>query len=64
VVDKNEEYLIGLYHSNPGVFHPSQRKSIQRQNIRDYLRWTDEQIEGWFVMLQRDVFFAYVASQG
>jgi hypothetical protein len=63
-MDKTEEYLMEAHQKNPACFHPSYRKSQERKQMREYLSWTDEQIEGWFVMLNRDVRVLNVAYEG
>ncbi len=53
--DPNEEYLIQLYTSKAALFHPSSRKSKDREALKQKLGWTDEMLEGWYTMLNRNV---------
>ena len=55
--DKLEQILVDLYKTDPSIFHPSQRKSTFRQNILNQIQLTNEQFEGWCVMLNRNVSF-------
>ncbi|KAJ3352998.1 hypothetical protein HDU91_005936 [Kappamyces sp. JEL0680] len=54
-IDTTEKHLVHLYTETPSIFHPSARKSKERDGLRAKLQWTDEQIEGWFIMLNRNV---------
>ena len=49
--------LFQVFTQTPGVFDRSSdvRRSPARKELRDQLHWSDEQIEGWASMLQRDV---------
>ncbi|KAI9103339.1 hypothetical protein DFS34DRAFT_608350 [Phlyctochytrium arcticum] len=46
--------LISLYQSNPSVFQRSQRRHPERAKLRQRTGLSDEQIEGWFSMFERD----------
>ncbi|KAI8896146.1 hypothetical protein BC833DRAFT_622385 [Globomyces pollinis-pini] len=49
-----ERILVELYNSNPTIFHISQRKSKDRIKLRETTHWSDEQLEGWYIMLNRN----------
>jgi hypothetical protein len=54
-LDKNQVFLIEVYNQYPHRFHPSARKTKERMIMKENLGWSDEQIEGWFTMLNRNV---------
>lgn len=49
-----ERILVDLFNSDPSAFHPSYRNSRQRKALCSQLNMTNEQIEGWFIMLNRN----------
>ncbi|KAI8927272.1 hypothetical protein BC831DRAFT_452883 [Entophlyctis helioformis] len=49
-----EAFLVSMYTSDPSVFQQSQRKSAKRAQMRQMTGMSDEQIEGWFKMLERN----------
>ncbi|KAJ2841642.1 hypothetical protein IWW36_006191 [Coemansia brasiliensis] len=51
-----EELLVNQYISDQSVFERNKdaRKSAARQALRDTTGLSDEQLEGWFIMLQRN----------
>jgi hypothetical protein len=53
----HEEKLIRIYQSDPSVFDRTSaiRKSDKRAQLRKITNMTDEQIEGWYIMFQRNV---------
>lgn len=53
------EILRTLYLDDPGLFDRDgvTRRSDERKKMREMLGWDDGQIEGWRVMLERDVSF-------
>ena len=61
--DKTERYLVQLYHQDAGLFHPSQRNTKGREDIRNHLGLSDEQIEGWYIMLLRNVIYPHLAKK-
>lgn len=52
----HEEKLIKMYQSDPSVFDRTSavRKSDKRAQLRKITKMTDEQIEGWYIMFQRN----------
>ncbi|CAG8435087.1 9654_t:CDS:10 [Funneliformis mosseae] len=52
----NEQELIKMYQSDPSVFDRTStvRKSGKRVHLRRITQMTDEQIEGWYIMFQRN----------
>lgn len=51
-VDSIEKYLFSIYKAKgPEQFAKTARKSSDRQNIKQSISWSDEQIEGWLRML-------------
>ncbi|RIA82309.1 hypothetical protein C1645_788625 [Glomus cerebriforme] len=52
----HEEKLIKMYQSDPSVFDRTGavRKSDKRAQLRKITKMTDEQIEGWYIMFQRN----------
>ncbi len=52
---QQEQFLVHLVHASPALFDPSQRKSADRQRVLKELNMSQEQFEGWFRMLERDV---------
>lgn len=55
-----KELLLGLVESNPESFEKTNRKTPSRADLRRKTGLSDEQIEGWFLMLQRDVSFSAI----
>ena len=53
--NSKESYLINFYLSDPSAFHPSNRKSKIREEMKSHLGQSDEQLEGWYLMLNRNV---------
>jgi hypothetical protein len=53
----HEEKLIKMYQSDPSIFDRTNavRKSDKRAQLRLVTKMTDEQIEGWYIMFQRNV---------
>lgn len=53
----HEEKLIKMYQSDTSVFDRTSavRKSDKRAQLRKITKMTDEQIEGWYIMFQRNV---------
>ncbi|CCG81832.1 putative CUE domain protein [Taphrina deformans PYCC 5710] len=49
-----DDLLFLSYESDPSVFEHSARKSQNRQDLRARTNLSDEQIEGWKVMLDRE----------
>ncbi|OAJ41271.1 hypothetical protein BDEG_24902 [Batrachochytrium dendrobatidis JEL423] len=54
LVHAQDAFLIGLYSVEPKVFDRSQRKTARRAQIRSQTGMSDEQLEGWFKMLERN----------
>lgn len=53
-VDINEINMFGYFKTEgPQVFDRESRKSKLRADIKNATKWSDEQIEGWFRMLQK-----------
>ncbi|CAG8754272.1 3391_t:CDS:2, partial [Ambispora leptoticha] len=52
----HESELIKMYHDDPSVFERTNaaRKSKKREQLCRITEMTDEQIEGWFIMFQRN----------
>ncbi|GBC08059.1 hypothetical protein RclHR1_00790009 [Rhizophagus clarus] len=52
----HEEKLIKMYQSDPSIFDRTNavRKSDKRAQLRKITKMTDEQIEGWYIMFQRN----------
>lgn len=42
------------FKKTPGIFEKSARKTKDREILKDETKWTDEQIEGWKTMTERD----------
>lgn len=52
--DKNEINLFGYFKTEgPQAFDRGSRKSKLRTDIKNTTKWSDEQIEGWFRMLEK-----------
>ncbi|KAJ3033719.1 hypothetical protein HDV00_005869 [Rhizophlyctis rosea] len=49
-----EAELVALYESNRGIFDASKRKTGERAKLRERTGMSDEQLEGWFKMFERD----------
>ena len=53
-----EEDIEGIAYNwfkrTPGVFEKSARKTKDRETLKEETKWTDEQIEGWKSMTERD----------
>lgn len=43
-----------LYKKDPSFFHPSARKGKDRIDFCNSIKWTNEQVEGWFIMFNRN----------
>ncbi|KAJ3326038.1 hypothetical protein HDV06_002423 [Boothiomyces sp. JEL0866] len=52
--DPIEKKLVEMYNVNEAIFHQSQRKSLARQALVKQTGWSNEQIEGWYIMLNRN----------
>ncbi|KAK9457872.1 hypothetical protein V1511DRAFT_8562 [Dipodascopsis uninucleata] len=52
--DPNERILWHLYNTKKSAFTTNDRKSRQRVDLKSMTGWTDEQIEGWARMIDRD----------
>ncbi|ESW98299.1 hypothetical protein KL918_003957 [Ogataea parapolymorpha] len=46
--------LLQIFKSNPEAFDRSSRYTNYRNQLKNELKWTDEQIEGWARMLERN----------
>ncbi|KAG7918009.1 hypothetical protein KL905_004088 [Ogataea polymorpha] len=46
--------LLQVFKSNPEAFDRSSRHTDYRNQLKSELKWTDEQIEGWARMLERN----------
>lgn len=54
VVDKNEINLFGYFkNEGPQAFDREFRKSQLRGDMKNTTKWSDEQIEGWYRMLEK-----------
>jgi hypothetical protein len=51
----NESELVHMYVDHPQVFDRSARKSAQRDALRKRTNMSDEQLEGWAIMFNRNV---------
>ncbi|KAK9355249.1 hypothetical protein V1523DRAFT_405718 [Lipomyces doorenjongii] len=51
----NEQYLWGIYSGDKFVFETKQRGTKFRSEMKNRTSWTDEQLEGWAKVLDRDV---------
>jgi hypothetical protein len=51
---KTERYLWELYSKNPELFKRDSRKNKTRGDMKRVTEWTDEQIEGWARILDRN----------
>lgn len=52
--DKNEINMFGYFKTEgPQIFSRESRKSKVRADIKSATKWSDEQIEGWFRMLEK-----------
>lgn len=49
-----ERLLVETYHRDPSLFDPSQRKTKLRDRLKESTGMSDEQLEGWFKMLERN----------
>lgn len=49
-----EYKLFGIYQSSPQLFQRESRKSPEREHLKKETSWTDEQIEGWARMLEKN----------
>jgi activating signal cointegrator complex subunit 2 len=52
--DPFEKQLVEMFKADPAFFHSSARKSKSRQELCQKLKWTNEQVEGWFIMFNRN----------
>ncbi|EPZ33408.1 hypothetical protein O9G_003911 [Rozella allomycis CSF55] len=52
--DEVEMKALAAYNANGNIFHRNFRKTKERENLKSQLGWTDEQIEGWATMLNRN----------
>ncbi|KAK9388841.1 hypothetical protein V1515DRAFT_637546 [Lipomyces mesembrius] len=50
----NERYLWGIYSGDKFVFETKQRGTTFRSEMKNRTSWTDEQLEGWAKVLDRD----------
>ncbi|KAK9316251.1 hypothetical protein V1524DRAFT_36431 [Lipomyces starkeyi] len=50
----NEQYLWGIYSGDKSVFETKQRGTKFRSEMKNRTSWTDEQLEGWAKVLDRD----------
>ncbi|KAK9370904.1 hypothetical protein V1509DRAFT_615166 [Lipomyces kononenkoae] len=53
----NEQYLWAIYSGDKFVFETNQRGTKFRSEMKNRTNWTDEQLEGWAKILDRDVCF-------
>lgn len=53
-LDRIQQYLFQIYSSNNQAFDKSDRKSKTRSDLKKTTEWSDEQIEGWARMLERN----------
>ncbi|KND00981.1 uncharacterized protein SPPG_04079 [Spizellomyces punctatus DAOM BR117] len=51
---KHEAELVAIYQSDRQLFDKSQRKSPKRLELRKRTGYSDEQLEGWFTMFERN----------
>ncbi|TID28854.1 hypothetical protein CANINC_002258 [Pichia inconspicua] len=49
-----EYNTFGIYQSSPGLFKRESRKTPEREHLKKETGWTDEQIEGWARMLEKN----------
>ena len=59
-----ESKLIQVYQSNPILLDRSSRKSSARQILKSESGLTDEQIEGWKTMLEKNVTYCFPLFKG
>ncbi|KAJ3023250.1 hypothetical protein HKX48_003856 [Thoreauomyces humboldtii] len=62
VVDPLEAILVVAYQKSPAVYTRAQRKTPARAELKRATTWSDEQIEGWGVMLERNVSLLEIAG--
>ncbi|KAK9255645.1 hypothetical protein V1507DRAFT_484086 [Lipomyces tetrasporus] len=55
----NEQYLWGIYSGDKSVFETKQRGTKFRSEMKNRTNWTDEQLEGWAKVLDRDVRYGF-----
>jgi activating signal cointegrator complex subunit 2 len=54
-VDDDVEGIVYKWFKNtPEIFEKSARKTKDRDSLKEETKWTDEQIEGWKSMIERD----------
>lgn len=53
-LDKIERHLWQTYQKNPDLFTTKQRKSRARGELKHATNWSDEQLEGWAKILERN----------
>ena len=54
-VEEDAEAIVYKWFKNsPGVFEKSERRTKDRDSLKAETKWTDEQIEGWKGMTERD----------
>jgi activating signal cointegrator complex subunit 2 len=54
-VEEDVEGIVYKWFKNtPGVFEKSARMTKDRETLKEETKWTDEQIEGWKIMIERD----------
>lgn len=53
-LDKVERHLWQTYQKNPDLFTTKQRKSRARTELKHATNWSDEQLEGWAKILERN----------
>lgn len=51
---EQDKMLYQAFSSSPQLFEKSARKTKERDQLRKKFDWTDEQLEGWAVMVKRD----------
>ena len=53
-VDEVEEKVYGVWKKGGNVFDRNARKTREREELKSLTKWSDEQIEGWKRMIERD----------
>ena len=62
-VDKVEQILVNCYNENPEIFHKSSKGTKERLKLIKETGMSDEQLQGWYLMLNRCVLLFLIRNQ-
>ena len=63
-VSKTEQLLVAYYLNNPEIFHKSSKGTKERLKLIKDTGMSDEQLQGWYTMLNRSVISTKLEGQG